>query len=293
MSKAPRDNALVADEMIYSDVPYLSGAKSKDDLDKAFEMRQNFLLNKLASSPEDIKDVLSCNVLRHSRIEHWIHSKYGVRFDFVTRGPHPSGMEAGYYCARFDPAPESLLSNDAPSRSFIACDLDLNGRGIEGRDGDHWRAVLVPIIDGSELHQPFGFRPLPAVVRLYAFNDRQNLWRNAGHTRSLHAAKLLTGAGYRELYEALFAWRRPRKGEGHMVECRAEMMGRFSDEDRHHRGHRPDISESEGEPIISICLSHDGMGLRLEESFGNLINYMSINSCPPEFESNLTDGIGH
>src|SRR4051794_8089797 len=88
-------------------------------LDERFEAWQNFLLNELASSAQHRKDRLPCNLFRHSEIEYWSEGEHGVRFDYITNVPPSPDLEAGYYCARFDPAPKLFFSRH-PARALLS-----------------------------------------------------------------------------------------------------------------------------------------------------------------------------
>jgi hypothetical protein len=180
-----------------------------------------------------------------------------------------------------------------PPKDFVERDgrlaayFKIHGR-IDNRRGDNCQcAMLIPIIDGLDLPEKPCLRQLPAMVRLYTFDDFDSGAVHSGHTPFL-GLKELTGTAQRELNRALFSSARSCQGENQMIKRGTKIVGDFAQKQRNTSGKGLDGTKMHDQPVMTVWLRRDyGVKIRTQKSGCNSFKRFGTFLRSSDFPTNL------
>ena len=252
------------------------------------EHGQNGVLDEIAGISKCADDWNPVDLLRRGMVENWNECKMGLHLHFGTSLAIAS-LEPGQYCARFENPTKSLLRKQFHRSGNHKVHVAVMNRCRSG----HKLAVLVPVVNGPQLPEQRGLRPLPAVVWLQALDECSYATPHAGHLVP-RPGKFFAATTQRELDVAFFLFGlRPRKYEYQVVKCAAKVMGRIANHCGEVSRNRHNVGDPHDESALSVYIRSEGIEVRFKKGLGKILNSLDVLVRPPDLPADRLEWVRH
>jgi hypothetical protein len=260
-------------------------------LEEALEQWQRLVENERPRLIERHNDPLSGDFLRTSLIKDWGHNHVSAGLYVRLRREVTASLKAGHYLVLFDQPPELFFRDYYKSFGLEKINGNLFNAGGRHRQG----AMLVPIADGLETAEQLSFRPLFAVIGLYALNTPNDTSRYAYQRAAPNLLlKPLARAAQREFYKIFLSFRRGvRESEREMVEAGSKLMCDLPDEDRIFGREFLNVQSSGYEPPLSINLKANSIKWSIRMGAEHVVEVYDQILCTPQFSPDQIQRVSH